>query len=263
MKLVGATDCFIRWPFVIEGVVLGALRRHAARSCCSASARSRSSTRCAVGLRAHRRAADDRLRAAGRRCCSSRASRSRPSGRACRCAASCASEPARLALRFAAGADSAPRSLCGRPCSAARCCSPSPDPGGPVRGHLRSAAHPERAARPRARPVRRRQRRARRQRGDRRGPRPLLPQDPALGRWPTTRSPASSPRSTTASRSTSRPKDYAGFQQSQNASSRASGISVSPVTAGCASSRSSTARRPSRPSIAARRRHRRRRRHSA
>ena len=45
MKLVGATDWFIRWPFVLEGVIVGVARRRCSPCCCSASSRSRWSTR--------------------------------------------------------------------------------------------------------------------------------------------------------------------------------------------------------------------------
>ena len=45
MKLVGATDWFIRWPFVIEGDRSSARPARCSRSPCSASPRSRCSIR--------------------------------------------------------------------------------------------------------------------------------------------------------------------------------------------------------------------------
>ena len=36
MKLVGATDWFIRWPFVLEGMIVGALGGLAGDPACSA-----------------------------------------------------------------------------------------------------------------------------------------------------------------------------------------------------------------------------------
>ena len=69
MKLVGATDWFIRWPFVIEGMIVGAigallaiavLGDHEGRAARSAGEQ----------LDADRRAADDPVRARWSRSCS-------------------------------------------------------------------------------------------------------------------------------------------------------------------------------------------------
>ena len=65
MKLVGATDWFIRWPFVLEGVLVGALGGIMAILLLGVG-RSRSSIR-SRGLRADRGAGHDQLRPADRR----------------------------------------------------------------------------------------------------------------------------------------------------------------------------------------------------
>ena len=39
MKLVGATDWFIRWPFVLEGVIVRRARRRSSPCCCSVVAK--------------------------------------------------------------------------------------------------------------------------------------------------------------------------------------------------------------------------------
>ena len=94
MKLVGATNWFIRWPFVIEGIIVGAVGAVAARSSCSASPSSRCSIRWpATGP--DRGAAHDRVRVAA-----ARAGRRRRRGLGARfgpvaCAASCGSRRVR------------------------------------------------------------------------------------------------------------------------------------------------------------------------
>ena len=93
MKLVGATDWFIRWPFVIEGVLVGALG--GVLAILAARRRQGRAGRPAGGrLRADRRAGHDELPAADRAPARRRGRRCRRSAPACRCGASCASEPA-------------------------------------------------------------------------------------------------------------------------------------------------------------------------
>ena len=91
MKLVGATDWFIRWPFVIEGDRARRARRRLAVLLLGVG-------KVALldplvdGLRAARRAGDDRLRGAGAILLLARRRRVGAAARACRCGASCASD---------------------------------------------------------------------------------------------------------------------------------------------------------------------------
>ena len=91
MKLVGATDWFIRWPFVIEGIIVGAAGALLAIGVLGvakvAAARSAGQQ-----LDADRGAADDRVPGAGRGADGGGRASSRRSAPGCRCAASCASE---------------------------------------------------------------------------------------------------------------------------------------------------------------------------
>ena len=74
MKLVGATDWFIRWPFVIEGVLVGALGGLLAVLLLGV-VKVALVDPLADRLRADRRARHDELPAADRACCSAPRSR--------------------------------------------------------------------------------------------------------------------------------------------------------------------------------------------
>ena len=71
MKLVGATDWFIRWPFVIEGDRARRARRRCSRSCCCAVGKIALLDPLTQRVLAARRAGDDQLRRCSSRCCCS------------------------------------------------------------------------------------------------------------------------------------------------------------------------------------------------
>ena len=176
MKLVGATDWFIRWPFVLEGVLVGALGGMLAILLLGV-VKIALVDPLADAVRADRRAGHDQLPAADRAPARRRRSASRRSAPACRCAASCASE--RLRKRHISAAvpcspcrsRSAPLAAApGRARSARSSCSSLL-----AVGHL-ARRPPRRRCRARPRHARRRQRRAALRRGDRHHRRRLLPQ---------------------------------------------------------------------------------------
>ena len=134
MKLVGATDWFIRWPFVIEGVLVGAIGGVTAIMLLGVVKVSLVDP-LAEGLRADRRAGDDELRAAHRAAARRRGRRLRARLRPLP-----APLPARLEHTFTApgyGVRGAPS-----PPLASRRCSSVPLPLAPVAG-IWLGGHPE------------------------------------------------------------------------------------------------------------------------
>ena len=221
MKLVGATDWFIRWPFVIEGIVARRARRRCWRSCC-----------CCVGKIALLDPLHQRLRAdrrARRRSTSALlvARAARRVASACRAAGLgplAAPLPAGLTARRqrrgapypvrSCAASRRPRSSRSSPSWSSCCCSAPGSAGAtptgcPGRCATRSSATSDTAVVAR---------------GDRPRPRHLLPQDPEVDAGRRRASPGVvAHAATTASPTTSTRREYKRFQRgAELASSRAS-----------------------------------------